>query len=294
MGHKKILLIGGSGQLGGEIRRDADRLGIELHAPQSGALDITDGAALNKVIGGLKPDAVINTAAYHVLPECERHPLQAMAVNCQAVNTLALACKAAGATLVTYSTDYVFDGTKGAPYAEDDTPNPLQFYGISKLAGEYAALNYYGENTIVIRTSFLYGGKTGSPQKKGNFVLNILRQARNTPLIEVSSDQTVSPTFAGDLSKATLRLLDGGHGCGIYHLANEGLCRLCDLAARILAIAGSRTEVKPVDRSQSEQDVHRPAFTALHNTRGKACGIELPPWAESLAVYINSLGESAV
>lgn len=294
MRHKKIILIGGSGQLGGEIRRDADRLGIELHAPDSGALDITDSNAVIELIRGLKPDAVINTAAYHVVPECERQPLRAMAVNCQAVNALALACKAAGAVFVTYSTDYVFDGTKGAPYAEDDTPNPLQFYGISKLAGEFAALNYYGENTIVIRTSFLYGGKTGSPQKKGNFVLNILHQARDTPVIEVSSDQTVSPTFAGDLSKATLRLLDSGRACGVYHLANEGQCRLCDLATRILAVAGSHTEVKPVDRSQAAQVVRRPAFTALRNTRGKACGIELPPWEEALAVYIDSLGDSAV
>lgn len=294
MRYRTILLIGGSGQLGGEIRRDADRLGIQLHAPDSGALDITDGNAVNQVIGELKPDAVINTAAYHVVPQCERHPLRAMAVNCQAVNALALACKATGATFVTFSTDYVFDGTKGAPYTEDDTPNPLQLYGISKLAGEFAALNYYGENTIVIRTSFLYGGKTGSPQKGGNFVLNILRQAQNTPVIEVSSDQTVSPTFAGDLSKATLQLLDSGHGRGVYHLANEGLCRLCDLAASVLTVAGSRCEVKPVDRSQSAQDVRRPAFTALQNTRAKARGIILPPWAESLAVYINSLGDSAV
>ncbi len=290
----RIFLTGGTGQLGTEIRRDAVTLGYEIHAPGSRSLDITDGDALKKAITEFKPDAVINTAAYHVMADCEREPLQAMALNCQAVNTLALICKELDATFITYSTDYVFDGTKGAPYLEDDRPNPLQFYGISKLAGEYAALNYYGENTIVIRTSFLYGGKTGSPRKKGNFVLNILRQAQHAPAIEVSSDQIVSPTFAGDLSKATLQLLRSDTARGIYHLANEGLCSLSEFAAQILELAGSHATVIPVDRRREAQNVRRPAITALQNTRGKTHGVELPPWAKALAVYIDSLGNPTV
>ncbi len=289
---RRILLIGGTGQLGAEIRRDADTFGFDVHSPDSKSLDITDDDSLKTAIAEFKPAAVINTAAYHVVPDCEREPLRAMAVNCQAVNRLALVCKAAGAAFVTYSTDYVFDGAKGTPYVENDPPNPLQFYGISKLAGEFAALNYYGDKTIVIRTSFLYGGKAGSSQKKGNFVLNILRQAQHTATIEVSSDQTVSPTFAGDLSKATLELLRGGTVCGIYHLANEGFCRLSDFAATILTLAGSDTVVIPVDRSQSVHSVRRPAFTALHNTRAKSHGVELPPWSTALAAYIRSLGDS--
>jgi len=130
-----------------------------------GELSITDFLQVKKKLDDVKPDVVINTSAYHVFPKCEENPIEAMRVNFVAVKNLAILCKECGIVFITYSTDYVFDGTKNEPYEEDDRPNPLQVYGISKLAGEYAVLNYYPEGSIIIRTCGVYGGRYGSPQK---------------------------------------------------------------------------------------------------------------------------------
>jgi len=211
-------------------------------------------------------------------------------VNFIAVDKMAKLCKRYGIKFITYSTDYVFDGEKGAPYEENDKPNPLQIYGISKLAGEYAALNSYPEGAFVIRTCSLYGGKKGSPEKKGNFVLNIIKEAQNKEVIEVSSEQIVSPTYAGDLSKATLRLLLNSKIIpGIYHLVNEGYCSWYEFTKEIFRLAKINKEIKPVDREGMSGGARRPKFSALANTKAKALGIDLPSWQEGLKSYLNFL-----
>ena len=189
---------------------------------------------------------------------------------------------------MTYSTDYVFDGEKGSPYREDDIPNPLQMYGLSKLAGEYTALNSYPERTFIIRTSGLYGGKTGSPEKGGNFVLNIMEEARNKETVEVSSEQIISPTYTGDLSKATLKLLKNEAVPGIYHLVNEGFCNWADFTKEIFKLANVNTKIMPVDRKGFSGEVQRPKFSALQNIKAKVLGVELPSWQEGLKSYFKN------
>ncbi len=286
---KKILLIGKTGQLGSEIMNDSPSFGFEIVGVDKGELDVTNKLQIEEKLKQVKPGILINTSAYLVVPQCEEHPIDAMKVNFLAVRNLAQFCKKRKIIFVTYSTDYVFDGKKSSSYEEDDMPNPLQMYGLSKLAGEYVALNLYSEGVFIIRTCGLYGGKTGSPGKRGNFVLNIMKEGRNKEAIEVSSEQIISPTYAGDLSKATLKLLNNKANPGIYHLINKGYCSWADFTKEIFKLAGINTEVVPVDRGGESGGVRRPKFSALKNTKAKTLGVELPSWREGLKLYFNFL-----
>lgn len=282
---KKILLIGKNGQLGAEIMKSAPFFDFEIVGFDKEELDVTNKSQAEQKIKEIKPDILINTSAYNAVLMCETNFLPAMSVNFMAVQNLARICKENNITFVTYSTDYVFDGEKGTPYDEDDAPNPLQVYGISKLAGEYAALAFYPENTLIIRTCGLYGGKGGSPEK-GNFVLNIIKEASEKEIIEVSSEQIISPTNAGDLSKATLKLLDSKADPGIYHLVNEGYCSWYEFTKEIFDIAKITKKLEPIDRGGATGQMQRPKFSALKNTKAKNLGIELPSWQEGIKSYL--------
>lgn len=284
---KKILLIGKNGQLGSKIMRDGANFGFQVVGVDKDELDVVNALQVKKKIQEIKPDILINTSAYHIVSKCEGNPLMAMKVNFIAVQNLAKMAKENKITFVTYSTDYVFDGEKGTPYEENDEPNPLQVYGFSKLAGEYAALSLYPEETFIIRTCGLYGGKTGSPEKGGNFVLNILEEVHYKEIVEVSSEQIVSPTYAGDLSKATLELLKREVMPGIYHLVNEGFCSWYEFAKEIVKLAKINIGIKPVDRKGESGGVQRPKFSALENIKAKNLGISLPSWRESLKFYFK-------
>lgn len=287
---KKVLLIGKNGQLGSELAKDASGFGLEIFSFDKEELDVTNYVQVKEKIEKIKPDIVINTAAYQVVSMCEQNPLVAMAVNFIAVQNLARICKEYNSIFVTYSSDYVFDGTKGMPNEEDDPPNPLQMYGLSKLAGEYAALHTYPDGVFIIRTCGLYGGKEGSPVK-GNFVLNMIKEAETKEVIEVSSDYTISPTYAFDLSKATLTLLNSKASFGVYHLVNDGICSPYEFAQEIFKLAGIKKELKPVIRGGSDGSIRRPIFSALKNTKAKALSIVLPTWQEGLKSYFNFLNE---
>lgn len=287
---KKILLIGKMGQLGGEIMKDASLFGFEVFGFEKEELDVTDELQIKKRIEEIKPDILVNASAYHVVLMCEKNPMTATAVNFIAVQNLAKICKEKNIVFVTYSTDYVFDGKKSEPYLEDDAPNPLQVYGISKLAGEYAALNNHSGGVFIIRTCGLYGGQEGSPEKGGNFVLNVIREASHKDILEVTSEQIVSPTYAGDLSKATLKLLNSKAEPGIYHLINEGYCSWYEFAKEILRLAGINKEIKPTSAATSDGGMMRPKFSALKNEKALSLGIKLPSWQEGVKAYFDFLG----
>ena len=286
---KKLLLIGKTGQLGREICKDAKVFGFEIFAFSKKELNIINKEQIENKIKKIKPHALINTAAYHVIPKCEENSLFAMTVNFLAVGEMAKLCKKYNIRFFTFSTDYVFDGKKRSPYSEEDWPNPVQVYGMSKLAGEYACLNIYPEASFVIRTCGLYGGKFGSLQKKGNFVLNIIKEAKNKNTIQVSSEQVVSPTYVGDLSKAVLKLLNNRAKPGIYHLINNGYCSWYEFTKEIFKLAKISTKVKPVNRKGVSGEILRPKFSALKNTKARKLGIKLPGWKKGLQSYFNEL-----
>ncbi|TSC76701.1 MAG: dTDP-4-dehydrorhamnose reductase, partial [Parcubacteria group bacterium Gr01-1014_33] len=173
---------------------------------------------------------------------------------------------------------------------ESDVPEPLQWYGISKLLGEMAVRAFYPEGSFIIRTCGVYGGKEGSRSKKGNFVLTILKQAREKESLEVGRDQTVNPTYARDLSRGTLELLGRQEAKpGIYHLANEGECSWYEFAKEILSLRGIEKEVIPVDRGDMDGTMRRPLFSALENTHAKEHGVILPSWQDALRRYIYEI-----
>lgn len=286
---KKILLIGKTGQLGSAIMEDALFFNFEIFGFKKEEMNITNERQIKEKIKKVQPDILLNTAAYHAVPACEENPWAAMAVNFIAIQNLARLCKKQKITFVTYSTDYVFDGEKGSPYYENDKPNPLQIYGMSKLAGEYAALSLYPEKTFIIRSCGIFGGRKGSKSKGGNFVLNIIKESTDKKNVEVSSEQIVNPTYAGHLSKATLKLLDSKAPAGIYHLVSEGYCSWYEFAKKIFQLSKIKKVIKPVDRGGLSGKMRRPKFSVLQNKKAKSLGIKLPSWQEGLKSYMNFL-----
>jgi dTDP-4-dehydrorhamnose reductase len=278
----KILLIGATGQLGGDLLRN--NTSHQIEAPTRDELDLARAAEAGDAIRARRPDMVINCAAFHNVPLCEQEPEQAFRINCVAVRDLATACAETGAWFVTFSSDYVFRGDKRTPYAEGDLPGPVQVYGITRLAGENAALAAAPER---VRTCGLYG-RSGAKSKGGNFVDKCVDLGRNTPLIEMSSDQTVAPTSTDDLSRAVLSLISHpGMRPGIYHLVNDGACTWYEFTRAIVEQLGLRAEVRPVDRGGRTGNMRRPLYSVMANERARALGIALRPWREALSAYLD-------
>ncbi len=283
----KILLLGKNGQLGRELNIQGKKLRHKVISFSHEDLDITDFKKTKRTIEKVNPDIVINATAYHVVADCEIYPEKVFLINAVAVKNLAEVTDSIGITFVHYGTDYVFDGKKGKPYVESDTPTPMQTYGVSKVAGENMSLAY-NSHSIVIRSSGVYGGKHGSKSKKGNFAINILKD-KDKKILEVSSEQIVNPTYAVDLAEATYKLLKHRGIHGIYHLVNEGYCSWAEFTQEIMKLVGSQTKVIPIDRRGQSGGARRPLFSALTNTRAAKLEVKLPTWQAAIKRYIMSL-----
>lgn len=284
----KILLLGKNGQVGVQIERLSSIRGHQTVAFSKQELDITSYDKLRVEIDKIKPEIVINAAAYHIVANCEKYSQKAFDINTLAVKNIAVLCNRRKIRFVHFSTSWVFDGYKNRPYLETDIPNPLQMYGLSKLGGEIVSLNY-NRDTIVVRTCGVFGGLKGSRSKKGNFVLYILNQARLKKCLEVSTEQTTSITSAEDLALATLKLLEKKARSDIYHLVNEGYCSWVELARQIVSLKNLDLRIIPLDRKGVFQDVRVPITSSLENTRAKSLGIILPQWSKALAKYLTVL-----
>jgi dTDP-4-dehydrorhamnose reductase len=280
----KVLLIGKTGQLGGDLIHNNP--GYEIYAPSREELDIGNREQVEELIANHSPDIVINTAAFHNVPLCETDPVSAFQFNCVAVRNLASACRKVRSLFVTFSTDYVFGGEKRTPYLENDSPQPIQMYGVTRVAGEFSALAAAPDQAIVIRTCGLYG-TSGAQSKGGNFVDKRIQDAANSASLEMGCDQIVSPTSTYDLSRAIWPLIEHpGLKPGIYHLVNEGECTWYEFTKAIYEIAGLNISVTPVDRGGMSGDMRRPLYSALANTKARALGIALPSWRAGLERYI--------
>jgi dTDP-4-dehydrorhamnose reductase len=281
----RILLIGASGQLGSDLIRNDP--GHDIVAPDRKELDVTQGDAIVVAIRDTRPDWVVNTAAFHNVPVCEEQPERAFRVNCIAVRDLALACEKHGARLMTFSTDYVFNGEQRKPYREEDRPAPLQIYGVSKLAGENMARAVAAERAVVVRTCGLYG-RSGAASKGGNFVDKRVEDGRRVRAMDMGCDQIVCPTSTEDLSKAVYELMARPSvESGIYHLVNEGECTWYEFTVSIYEYLDIEMKVNPVDRGGRTNSMRRPLYSVLANTRANALGITLPPWQDALKRYLQ-------
>jgi dTDP-4-dehydrorhamnose reductase len=271
-----ILVVGANGMLGRDMMAligDAAR-GVDIDE-----IDITSLESTDRILKTLKPETVINCAAYTDVDGCETNAETAMQVNGEGVAHLAMVSREIGARLVHISTDYVFDGGKGSPYVEDDAPCPLGVYGQSKLAGEMNAA--FNPDHLIIRTQWLYGlhGK--------NFVETMLRLAKEKDELSVVDDQIGSPTWTVDLAHAILSLLKSGHR-GIYHAANSGFCSWNGFAKAIFEEAGLQIHVK----GMTTEELNRPALRPLYSTLDcskleRDSGFKPQPWRAALKTYLN-------
>jgi len=283
----KIAIIGADGQLGTDLvpaLKEQDV--VPLFWPE---FDVTRAGAAAETLSRIRPDAVINTAAFHRVDECEDRADTAFAVNATAVRDLAGTCRTLGAVLVHFSTDYVFDGKKRAPYVEEDRPGPLNVYAASKLAGEHF-VRAYTERAFVIRTCGLYG-KSGCLEKGRNFVetMRHLASSGRAP-IRVVNDQVVTPTPTVELAERVAELIRTD-AYGLYHMTAEGSCSWYEFARAIVEITGGDPSVVvPVDSAAFGAKAKRPAYSVLENTRMKATGLTpFSFWRDALEVYLKGI-----
>jgi dTDP-4-dehydrorhamnose reductase len=269
----KVLLTGAGGQLGRAVLEGFRR--HELAARTRAQLDVADAAAVEAALAETRPDAVLNAAAFTAVDAAEDDAAGAYRINEAGPRVLAEATARRGIALLHVSTDYVFDGEKGAPYVESDPTRPVQVYGASKLAGEEAVRRTNPRHWIA-RTAWLYG-----PVGK-NFALSIRAAAAREAKLRVVDDQWGSPTYAPHLAAALEHLLEGD-AYGTHHLANAGVASRFELAAALLAALGSRTPLEPIATSAWPTRARRPRNTAL--TSEHALGIGLPDWREGVHAF---------
>jgi dTDP-4-dehydrorhamnose reductase len=288
----KLLVTGAAGQLGTDVVLHAEALGDDVVAVDKAALDITDPVAVGELLSTVRPDAVINAAAYTAVDACESNESLAYAVNADAVGHLSAACELVGAHFVHVSTDYVFDGTLDRPYREDDATNPRSVYGQSKLAGELAA----GPSASIARTSWVCG------EHGNNMVKLVLRLAANPDqALAFVDDQRGHPTFTADLAPA-LRTLAVDRRVGIHHVTNAGAVSWYEFVRSILAAAGDDPDrVRPIASADLDppRPAPRPANSVLDNAAWRSAGYAplrdfREPLAELVARLTPQRGQTSV
>lgn len=273
MGHK--------GMLGSQLYLILRKLYPQTIGLDIEEIDIADQKQVEDVLSHFRPDVIINCAAYTRVDDCESNQELAFRVNGEGPRYLAQVAARLNARLVHMSTDYIFDGKKGSPYLEEDQPRPISVYGESKLRGDEAVretLNDY----LLVRTSWLFG------VKGPNFVYAILSQAREGKTLKVVNDQVGSPTYAVDLARAIVKLLE--LNCqGIINFCNYGYCSWFDFARAILRLKGmSQVEVQPITSQQLNSPARRPRFSVLSLSRIKSVlGAYPRPWEAALAELLS-------
>ena len=282
----KIAIIGADGQLGSDLVKSLQEHKIfPLYYPN---FDITKPDRARKALSHLKTEVVINTAAYHRVDEAEDNPQEAFRVNSIAVRDIAIICRDLNSALVHFSTDYVFDGQKKDPYTEEDLPNPLNAYAISKLAGEHF-VQYILDKYFVIRTCGLYG-EAGCWGKGSNFVDTLIALEKEGKPLKVVKDQRVTPTATAELAERVKELI-GTNRYGLYHLTNEGECTWYEFAQAIFSIMDKKPDLIAVDSKSYGAKAKRPSYSVLDNRRAREIGLtEFSHWKDALKRYLIKKG----
>ena len=280
----RYAVIGAAGQLGRDL---CPRLPGEVIPLGRDRADLTRPELLRETITSLRPDAVINCAAYNLVDKAETEPSSAFAVNTWGVRDLAAICNDLGVLLVHYSSDYVFglDATHRSPWQEDDAPGPISVYGVSKLAGEYLVRALCPRH-LILRTCGLYG-VWGSGGKGGNFVETMLRLATQGRELRVVADQECTPSYTVDVAAATVALLETGQ-TGLYHVTNAGSCSWHEFARTIFELTGMKPNLTPIASSDYGAPARRPTYSVLSNQRYEMSSLPVVrTWRDALAAYIR-------
>jgi len=290
----RLLVFGRSGQLGWELRHKLSCLG-EIKTVGSSEVDFANPDAMVHAIRAFAPSIIVNAAAYTAVDKAESEPEAAWAINATAPGVLAEESKRIGSLLIHYSTDYVFDGSKDGLYVESDATNPLNEYGKSKLGGE-KAIAAVGGNYLIFRTSWVYGAR-GS-----NFLLTMLRLAREKPELRIVNDQTGAPTSSECIAQTTAHILaqvlsrEGLQGRGgLYHLTCAGATTWFGFAEEFLRKSFEESgatlpELIPIPTSEFPRPAKRPSNSRLSCARlEEAFGVKMPAWQTSLSLVLETL-----
>ena len=285
----KILVTGANGQLGWELGQLAAAYpAFEFVFMDRSQLDLSQPDTFEKIIRTIAPDCIINTAAYTAVDKSETEKELAYTVNATAVQALAVISKKLSIPFITYSTDYVFDGESTVPYLPTTNVDPVNYYGSTKAAGEAMAIEA-NEQTIVIRTSWVFS------THGNNFVKTMLRLMKEKESLNIVSDQKGRPTYAKDLAKATMQmvqLLDAGQSIkGIFHYANQGETTWFDFAAKIKSIAGLSCILNPIDSAAFPTPAKRPKYSVLSTQKIESLlTAPIPNWEDALQACLQKLG----
>ena len=278
----RIVVTGTRGLLGAAIGRefgsDHELLGLDR-----AGLDITNSEAVETAIASSSPDVLINCAADNDVDGAEDDPARALCVNAFGVRALARASTAAGAVLVHFSSDFVFDGETDRPYTEEDRPNPRGAYGASKLLGEWFALE--SPRTYVLRVESLFGPPAPGGSRRGSLgtIVDRIREGADVP---VFVDRIVSPSYTPDIARAVRALLEKGVSPGLYHCVNDGCATWKEIAERAAALMGIELRMRALTLETASLRAKRPRYCAMSNAKLAAAGIRLRPWEEALEEFL--------
>jgi dTDP-4-dehydrorhamnose reductase len=282
----RVLVFGASGQLGTCLKIVAERSGnLELVFPEEGAANILNVALLENMLIEVKPDYIINCAAYTAVDKAEDEVDLARKVNRDGAGNLAKLCDQYEVVLVHVSTDFVFEGNLPQLLTEDDVAKPVNVYGLTKLEGELAIAEHLGEY-FILRTSWLYS------EYGNNFVKTMLKLGAEREELKIIADQVGTPTYAIDLANVILHIIESqSRAYGLYHYSNEGLTSWYDFAKCIFKLSGTKVNAHPVPTSEYVTKAVRPKFSVMDKSKiKKTFGIEIPYWQDSLEACIKALG----
>lgn len=278
----RILIAGAAGRLGASVVDTfAD---CEVIAQTRATLDITDPEAIRRIFADALPTVVINCAAFNDVDGAENHPADALAVNAFAVRSLARAAEACGATFVHFGTDYVFDGTATEPYSEEVSPSPRSVYALSKLLGEWFALD--APRGFVFRVESLFGAPAGWSGRPGSFdaIIEGLEQGRD---VRVFTDRVVSPSYTPEVARAVRHLVETSAPPGLYHCVNTGCATWYEVAEEAARLLGVQPRLQPVTLDQVAFKASRPRFCALASRKLAAAGFTMSTWNDALRRWMT-------
>ena len=281
----RIIVIGSTGQLGTDLMKvlEHEHVTIGLTHKQ---VEVTDWDSC-QIIKEHSPDVIINTAAFIKVDQCEEEPLKTFTVNAIGAKNIATISKEIEATTIFISTDYVFDGSKTEPYTEDDAPNPINTYGISKLAGEL--FTKQNPKHYIIRVASLFGA-AGASGKGGNFIETMIAKAKKNEPISVVDDMWMSPTYTKDAASTIKKIIEAKLPFGTYHATNQGYCTWFQFAQEIFKITNLNPTLTPIKTNQLQMKAKRPQFSALKSIKLPKYGIKMRDWKEALYDYLIEKG----
>lgn len=282
----KVVVAGAAGRLGAAVCAELRSAGHQVTALAHADLDVLDAMAVREAVARHRPHAVVNCTAYNAVDAAERETTAAFALNARAPALLAQAASEAGAVLVHYGSDFVFDGEAREPYVETDPANPLSVYGTSKLYGEIEAQR--APRHYVLRVESLFGG-TGVRGHRAtvDYIADTLLAGQPVRAI---ADRTVTPSYVPDVARATRTLLERNPRYGTYHCVNTGATNWYELAIQVASMLGVKARVEAMTAAELQTAARRPRFCALSNQKLQSTGVRMPTWQDALARHVAVRG----